>query len=155
MLLVALVAGALVFAACGGSAAPTPDPTAAPAMMSLSDIDETTTGAELIASLSEGEADCLRAAIGDASYEAMQDLTLSESAMGFDTFPLGPSTCLAVSALGASLIVVMLCGKESPWRRQSRLSLEGMHLGHNGNRQDSGKAGFRPQSTHLPTRKRA
>ena len=58
------------------------------AMMSLSDIDETTTGAELIASLSEGEVDCLRAAIGDASYEAMQDLTLSESAMGFDTFPL-------------------------------------------------------------------
>ena len=58
------------------------------AMMSLSDIDETTTGAELIASLSEGEADCLRAAIGDASYEAMQDLTLSESAMGFYTFPL-------------------------------------------------------------------
>ena len=57
-------------------------------MMSLSDIDETTTGAELIASLSEGEADCLRATIGDASYEAMQDLTLSESAMGFDTFPL-------------------------------------------------------------------
>ena len=60
----------------------------ADAMMSLSDIDETTMGAELIASLSEGEADCLRAAIGDASYEAMQDLTLSESAMGFDTFPL-------------------------------------------------------------------
>ena len=57
-------------------------------MMSLSDIDESTTGAELIASLSEGEADCLRVAIGDASYEAMQDLTLSESAMGFDTFPL-------------------------------------------------------------------
>ena len=58
------------------------------AMMSLSDIDETTTGAELIASLSEDEAACLRAAIGDASYEAMQDLPLSESAMGFDTFPL-------------------------------------------------------------------
>ena len=130
VLLVSLVAGALVFAACGESATPTPDPTATPvltptpdptatpvptptpdptatpvltptpdptatpvptptpAMMSLSDIDETTTGAELIASLSEGEADCLRAAIGDASYEAMQDLTLSESDMGFDTFPL-------------------------------------------------------------------
>ena len=106
VLLVSLVAGALVFAACGEPATPTPDPTATPvltptpdptatpvptptpAMMSLSDIDETTTGAELIASLSEGEADCLRAAIGDASYEAMQDLTLSESAMGFDTFPL-------------------------------------------------------------------
>ena len=58
------------------------------AMMSLSDIDETTTGAELIASLSEDEAACLRAAIGDASYEAMQDLALSESAAGFDTFPL-------------------------------------------------------------------
>ena len=107
VLLVALVAGAMVFAARGES---DPSPTATPeppsvqatpvgdgdammdkdddAMMSLSDIDETTTGAELIASLSEGEADCLRAAIGDASYEAMQDLTLSESAMGFDTFPL-------------------------------------------------------------------
>ena len=58
------------------------------AMMSLSDIDETTTGAELIASLSDDEAACLRAAIGDASYGAMQDLALSESAMGFDTFPL-------------------------------------------------------------------
>ena len=104
--LVSLMAGALVFVACGESATPTPDPTATPvltptpdptatpvptptpAMMSLSDIDETTTGAELITSLSEGEADCLRAAIGDASYEAMRDLTLSESAMGFDTFPL-------------------------------------------------------------------
>ena len=135
MLLVALVAGALVFAACSESATPTPnpaalvstptpatpdtpvptptsdptpapatpdtpvptltpvptptsDPTPTPAMMSLSDIDETTRGAELIAALSEGEADCLRAAMGDASYQAMQDLTLSESAMGFDTFPL-------------------------------------------------------------------
>ena len=136
MLLVALVAGALVFAACGESATPIPNPTATPAapvstptpatpdtpvltptpaapvstptpatpdtpvptptsdptptpaMMSLSDIDETTTVAELIESLSEGEADCLRAAMGDASYQAMQDLTLSESAMGFDTFPL-------------------------------------------------------------------
>ena len=118
VLLVALVAGAMVFAACGESATPTPEPTSTPvptptpeptstpvptptsestftpvptplpAMMPLGDIDETTTGAELIASLSEGEADCLRAAIGDASYEAMQDLTLSESAMGFDTFPL-------------------------------------------------------------------
>ena len=105
VLLVALVAGSLLLAACGDSdptATPEPTPVQATpdkdddammdedgdAMMSLSDIDETTTGAELIASLSEGEADCLRAAIGDASYEAMQDLTLSESAMGFDTFPL-------------------------------------------------------------------
>ena len=99
MLLVALVAGSLLLAACGDSD-PSPTATTEPtsvqatpdedgdAMMSLSDIDETTTGAELIASLSEGEADCLCAAIGDASYEAMQDLTLSESAMGFDTFPL-------------------------------------------------------------------
>ena len=66
------------------------------AMMSLSDIDETTTGAELIASLSDDEAACLRAAIGDASYEAMQDLALSESAMGFDTFPL---QCLEAGGL--------------------------------------------------------
>ena len=98
-LLVALVAGSLLLAACGDS---DPSPIATPepasvqatpdkdgdAMMSLSDIDETTTGAELIASLSEGEAACLRTTIGDTSYEAMQDLTLSESAMGFDTFPL-------------------------------------------------------------------
>ena len=61
MLLVALVAGALGFAACGESATPTldpavtPVPTVTPAMMSLSDIDETTTGAAVIASLSEGE----------------------------------------------------------------------------------------------------
>ena len=107
VLLVALVAGSLLLVACGDSD-PSPTATTEPtsvqatpdedgdammdedgdAMMPLSDIDETTTGAELIASLSEGEADCLRAAIGDASYEAMQDLTLSESAMGFDTFPL-------------------------------------------------------------------
>ncbi len=99
VLLVALVAGSLLLAACGDSD-PSPTATTEPtsvqatpdedgdAMMSLSDIDETT----LIASLSEGAADCLRAAmraaIGDASYEAMQDLTLSESAMGLDTFPL-------------------------------------------------------------------
>ena len=105
-LLAALAAGAMVFAACGSdptatplptatpvpTATPiptaTPVPTATPAMMSLSDIDETTTGADLIAALSEDEADCLRVEIGDASYEAMQDLTLSESAMGFDAFPL-------------------------------------------------------------------
>ena len=156
VLLVSLVAGALVFAACGESATPTPDPTATPvltptpaprptptpdptatpvltptpdptatpvltptpdptatpvptptpAMMSLSDINETTTGAELIASLSEGEADCLRAAIGDASYEAMQDLTLSESAMGFDTFPqqcLEPGNAIDLSVAMMSL----------------------------------------------------
>ncbi len=157
MLLVALVAGALVFAACSESATPTPNPTATPAtpvstptpatsvstptpatsdptptpaapvptptpdptptpatpvptptpaMMSLSDIDETTRGAELIAALSEGEADCLRAAMGDASYEAMQDLTLSESAMGFDTFPLQclePDTAIDLSVAMISL----------------------------------------------------
>ena len=154
MLLVALVAGALVFAACGESATPIPNPTATPAapvstptpatpdtsdptstpaapvstptpampdtpvptptsdptptpaMMSLSDIDETTRGAELIAALSEGEADCLRAAMGDASYEAMQDLPLSESAMGFDTFPL---QCLELdTAIDLSVAMIAL-----------------------------------------------
>ena len=75
-------------------------------MMSLSNIDETTTGAELIAPLSEGEAACLRAAIGDASYEAMQDLTLSESAMGFDTFPL---QCLEPdNAIDLSIVMMSL-----------------------------------------------
>ena len=151
MLLVALVAGALVFAACSESATPTPNPTATPAapvstptpatpdtpvptptpdptptpatpdtpvptptpdptptpaMMSLGDIDETTTVAELVASLSEGEADCLRAAVGDAIYQAVQDLTLSESATGFDTFPLQclePDTAIALSVAMISL----------------------------------------------------
>ena len=112
VLVLALTAGALVVAACGESATatpvptptpvptatpvptPTPMPTATPAptptpaMMSLSDIDETTTGAELIAALSEDEADCLRAAIGDAGYEIIKNLTLSESAASFDMFPL-------------------------------------------------------------------
>ncbi len=112
ILVLALAAGALVVAACGESAtatpAPTPTPvptatlvptptpmptatpapTPTPAMMSLSDIDETTTGAELIAALSEDEADCLRSAIGDASYQAIMNLTLSESATSFDMFPV-------------------------------------------------------------------
>ena len=151
MLLVALVAGTLVFAACSESATPTPNPTATPvtpdtpvptpapvstptpaapdtpvptptpdptptpatpdptptpAMMSLGDIDETTTVAELVASLSEGEADCLRAAVGDAIYQAVQDLTLSESATGFDTFPLQclePDTAINLSVAMISL----------------------------------------------------
>ena len=160
MLLVALVAGALVFAACSESATPTPNPTATPttpvptptpaapdtpaptptpdptptpatpdtpaptptsdptptpatsdptptpATMSLGDIDETTTVAELVASLSEGEADCLRAAVGDAIYQAIQDLTLSESATGFDTFPLQclePDTAINLSVAMISL----------------------------------------------------
>ena len=111
-LLAALLAGTLAVAACGDSASPTPEPTDAPvptatpgptptevstptaaptptpAMMSLSDIDETTTGADLIAALSESETDCLRSAVGDAGYQAIQGLTLSESITGFDAFPL-------------------------------------------------------------------
>ena len=105
----------LAVAACGDSASPTPEatdatdapvltatpgptptevstptaaPTPTPAMMSLSDIDETTTGADLITALSESETDCLRSAVGDAGYQAIQGLTLSESITGFDAFPL-------------------------------------------------------------------
>ena len=73
---------------------PTPEPTATavptptPAIISLSDIDGATTGADLIAALSDSEADCLRSTIGDEGYEALQALTLSQSPLGFDTFPL-------------------------------------------------------------------
>lgn len=111
-LLTTLVAAVLVFAACGETATPTPVPTAeltptaipvstptpeptatavptpAPDIMSLSDVDDSTTGAELIAALSDSEAECLRSTIGDEGYEALQTLTLSQSPLGFDTFPL-------------------------------------------------------------------
>ena len=57
-------------------------------MTSLTDIGADTTGADLISAISAEEAECLRTAIGDPAYEAMQDLPLSESALGFDMFPL-------------------------------------------------------------------
>ena len=67
---------------------PTAVPTPTPAIMSLSNVDDSTTGADLIAALSDSEADCLRSTIGDEGYGALQTLTLSQSPLGFDTFPL-------------------------------------------------------------------
>lgn len=96
----ALATVALVFAACGEDEAPapatspppvdTPAPTSAPipAMTSLADITADSTGADLISAISAEEAQCLRTAVGDTAYEAIQDLPLSTSGMGFDTFPL-------------------------------------------------------------------
>ncbi len=115
-LLAALVAGLLAFAACGDTSTPTTSPTAAPTstpmaeptptatpvptptatavptsapeIMSLSDLDGASTGAQLIAALSDSEADCLRSTIGDEGYEALQGLTLTQIPAGFDTFPM-------------------------------------------------------------------
>ncbi len=125
VLLAALAAGVMVLAACGESATPTPEPTATPAptptseptptstptptaaptptpaLTSLSDIDETTTGADLIAVLSESEVDCLRTAVGDEGYQAMQGMTLAQSLTGIDVFPLQclePANAIDLSA---------------------------------------------------------
>ena len=96
----ALATVALVFAACGEDEAPTPaaspSPVATtvataapiPPTTSLADIDADSTGADLISAISAEEAACLRTAVGDAAYEAIQGLPLSTSGMGFDTFPL-------------------------------------------------------------------
>ena len=115
VLLVVLVAGALAFAACGvEDPTSTPEPTATPAptatpvptatpeptampvpteapessMMSLTDIDETTTVGDLIGALSEDEVACFRAAFGEAILETVKDQPLAAVATGFGTFPL-------------------------------------------------------------------
>ena len=133
VLLVALVAGTLAIAACGGEdPTATPEPTATPAptatpvptatpeptampvpteapessMMSLTDIDETTTVGDLIGALSEGEAACFRTAFGEAILDAMKDQPLAVVASGFDAFPLD---CLEPeNAIGATVAMMSL-----------------------------------------------
>ena len=112
----ALMTGVLVFAACGEDAAPTPTaspspvatpvPTSTPIppTTSLADIGADATGADLISAISAEEAQCLRTTMGDPAYEAIQDLPLSTSGMGFDTFPLqclspGNATDLSVAMI--------------------------------------------------------
>ena len=86
--------------------APTATPTPTPPAMSIDDLDETATGADLVAALSEGEAQCLRTTMGAAGYEAMRSQTLAESAEGFDAFPLEclePDNAIDLSVVGMSL----------------------------------------------------
>ena len=114
----ALMTGILVLAACGEDSTPTPAaspspvatlaPTATPIppMTSLIDIDTDATGADLVSAISAEEAECLRTAMGDQAYEAIQDLPLSTSGMGFDTFPLqclSPSNATDLSVAMISL----------------------------------------------------
>ena len=118
LLVAGLATVALVFAACGEDAAPTPATSPAPAATpaptsapvppttSLADFGADATGADLISAISAEEARCLRTAVGDAAYEALQDLPLSESAMGFEPFPLG---CLSRdNAIGLSVAMISL-----------------------------------------------
>ena len=137
VLLVALVAGALAIAACGGEdPTATPEPTATPAptaipeptatpeptaipvpteapeseseagMMSLMDIDETTTVGDLMGALSDEEAACFRTAFGEAILDAMKDQPLSVVASGLDAFPLDclePGNAIAATVAMMSL----------------------------------------------------
>ena len=57
-------------------------------MISLSDIDATTTVGELMGALSEGEIGCLRTTLGDAVLQAVQDQPLAEIAPDIGAFPL-------------------------------------------------------------------
>ena len=117
VLLVAIVAGALAFAACGGEdptatpeptatpaptatpiPTPTPEPTATPApepepepdssMMSITDIDENSTVGDLIGALSEEETACITAAFGEVILESMKDQPLAAVAASFELFPI-------------------------------------------------------------------
>lgn len=127
-LLVALVAGALAFAACGGEdptatpeptatpaptatpvPTPTPEPTATPepepapdtdsSMMSITDINENSTVGDLFAALSEEEASCITAVFGEVIIESMKDQPIAAIAGSLDIFPI---QCLSEeNAIGA------------------------------------------------------
>lgn len=107
VLFVALVAGALAFAACGGEdPSPTPEPTATPvptstpvptptpepdpgsSMISITNIDGNSTIGELIGALSEEETACIEMAFGEVILESMKDQPLSAMADSFALFPL-------------------------------------------------------------------
>ena len=134
LVIATLIAGALVFAACGEDSTPTPaaspSPVATPVptstpippTTSLIDIDADTTGADLVSAISTDEAECLRTAIGDSAYEAIQDLPLSTSGMGFDTFPLG---CLSADN-ATDLTVAMMSIQAGGLSADSRACIKGV-----------------------------
>ena len=75
-------------------------------MMSLTDIDETTTVGDLMGALSEEEVTCFRATFGEAILDTMKDQPLAAVASGFGTFPLD---CLTQeNAIGASIALMSL-----------------------------------------------
>ena len=113
VLLVAIVAGTLAFAACGGEdptatpeptatpaptatpvPTPTPEPTATPepepvpSDVSITDIDENSTVGDLIGALSEEEIACITAAFGEVILESMKDQSLAAVAASFELFPI-------------------------------------------------------------------
>ena len=141
VLLVALVAGALALAACGGEdptatpeptatpvptaapvPTPTPEPTATPvpepdsSMMSITDIDENATVGDLIGALSEEETACINMAFGEAILESLKDQPLSTVADSFSLFPL---QCLSQEN-AISAVVTMISIEAGGLSAQSR-----------------------------------
>ena len=86
--------------------APTATATATPPVKSIGDLGETATGADLVAALSEGEAQCVWTTMGSADYEAMRSRTLAETAAIGDAFPLEclePDNAIDLGVVGMSL----------------------------------------------------
>ena len=75
-------------------------------MMSLTDIDETTTVGQLMSALSEEEVACFQAAFGEAILDTVKDQPLAAVATGFGAFPVD---CLTEeNAIGATIALMSL-----------------------------------------------
>ena len=114
------------------TAAPTPEPTAAPqATMSLENfvITQQTTGGDLMGLLSEGEASCVRAGIGDALYQLILGTPVVLMAAGdiSQTAPL--FNCLAEENV-VYLAVAFLDLQAGGWTGESRRCITEVGLGH-------------------------
>ncbi len=114
------------------TAAPTPEPTPAPqAMMSLENfvITQQTTGGDLMGLLSEAEASCVRAGIGDALYHLILGTPVVLMAAGdiSQTAPL--FNCLAEENV-VYLAVAFLDLQAGGWTEESRRCITEVGLGH-------------------------
>ena len=112
---VALIAVAVTLAACGSDPTPTPTPTPAPtrtptptpgALVGMADftVDESTTGRDLIAVLTEEEVSCIRTTLGADGYATF----LRAPALQFDSPELGfPGACLSAESTATVVSAVM------------------------------------------------
>ena len=112
---VALIAVAVTLAACGSDPTPTPTPTPAPtrtptptpgALVGMADftVDESTTGRDLIAVLTEEEVSCIRTTLGEDGYATF----LRAPALQFDSPELGfPGACLSAESTATVVSAVM------------------------------------------------
>ena len=112
---VALIAAAMTLAACGSYPTPTPIPTPTPTrtptptpgpLVGMVDftVDESTTGRELIAILTEEEVSCIRNTLGEDGYATF----LRATALQFDSPELGfPGACLSAESTATVVSAVI------------------------------------------------